>query len=200
MAIQWRNDERRYGVISVTLHWLGAFSILAMLATAVWMMAAPDEEVERSRIVLHASLGMMLYAIIAVRLAWSWFERKPDFLSGTALEKTFARVVHAAMLLLVALQLVTGPLNIWSGGWPIGAFGLFSIPSPFDGLRPWHDGIGELHRYSGFAIVLLVGMHLAGAFKHALITRDGTLSRMLGIGGQNAEPAPTSVPGEAVVS
>lgn len=179
MAVQWRNDDERYGAITVALHWLGAVSILAMLGTAAWIMAAPNEEIEGARIQLHAFVGATLYVIIALRIFWSWIERKPVLLSGTIAENSLARFVHSALLILIAFQLLTGPLNVWSGGWPVAAFNLFSVSTPFDGPQTWHDAIGELHRYSGFTIVLLLCVHLAGVLKHALIARDGTLSRML---------------------
>lgn len=187
MAMQWRNDGARYGAVSVVMHWLGAIAIIAMLGTAGWIVAAPNEETEGGRIQLHAFVGATLYAIIAVRILWSWIERKPAPLSGTAAEKSLARFVHSALQILIAFQLVTGPLNVWSGGWPVAAFGLFSVPTPFNGPQTCYDAIGEMHRYSGFAIVLLLCLHLAGVLKHVLVARDGTFSRVLRLDGRTAK-------------
>jgi cytochrome b561 len=176
-----RNSDSRYGLVSIVLHWTAALAILAMLATAVGIMTAPDEEAEGARIQLHVWTGTSLYLVIAARIAWSWIERKPVVLSASPAERSLARVVHAALLVLIALQLVTGPLGVWSGGWPVAAFDLFEIPSPFAGPQSWHDAIGEVHELTGFAIAVLVGLHLAGALKHALIDRDDTLRRMLAV-------------------
>ena len=184
-----RNSERRYGLVSIVLHWAAALAILAILATAAWIMAAPSEDAEGSRIQLHVWTGTSLYLVIAARLVWSWLERKPVLLSGSRSERLLARFVHAALLVLIALQLVTGPLGVWSGGWPVGAFEAFTVPSPFAAPQPWHDTIGVVHKYTGFVIMLLVALHLAGALKHALIDRDDTLARILGFNDRNPEVA-----------
>jgi cytochrome b561 len=168
-------------VVSIVLHWAAALAIVAMLATAVGIMTAPSEEVEGARIQFHVWTGTSLYLVIGARVVWSWLERKPGLLSASPTERSLARLVHAVLLVLIALQLVTGPLGVWSGGWPVGAFGMFTIASPFDRPQPWHDAIGEVHEYTGLAIAVLVGLHVAGALKHALVDRDGTLSRMLGL-------------------
>jgi cytochrome b561 len=178
---QLRNSEHRYGAASIALHWAAALAIGAMLATAVGIMTAPNEEAEGARIQLHVWTGTSLYLILAARVLWSWLERKPVLIAASPAERSLARIVHAALLVLIALQLVTGPLGVWSGGWPIGAFGMFTIASPFDAPQPWHDAIGEIHEYTGLAIAGLVGLHVAGALKHALVDRDGTLSRMFGL-------------------
>jgi cytochrome b561 len=180
---QLRNSDSRYGLILILLHWAAAAAIVALLATAVGIMTAPNEDVEGTRIQLHVWTGSLLYLVIGARILWSWIERKPALLSGSARERVLARFVHGALLTLIAVQLVTGPLAVWSGGWPVEAFDLFTIPSPFSGPQPWHDAIGEVHEYSGLAIFLLLSLHLAGVLKHALIDRDGTLSRMLGLRG-----------------
>jgi cytochrome b561 len=184
---QLRNSECQFGLVSIVLHWAAAGAILAMLATAAAIMAAPSEEVEGARIQAHVWTGTSLYLIIAIRIVWSWLERRPVLLSASPTERSLARVVHAILLVLIALQLVTGPLGVWSGGWPVVAFDLFTIGSPFDGPQPWHDAIGEIHEYTGLAILFLVGLHVAGALKHALVDRDETLSRMLGMNRRPSE-------------
>lgn len=181
---QMRNDAARYGIVSITLHWLGALAILAMLATAGWIWNAQNDEVEGARIQLHASLGTLLYLVIAARILWSWIERKPDSLQDKPGLTAAARLVHVVLLLLVAAQLVTGPLNVWSGGWPVSAFGWFTIESPFDGPQGWHDPMGEFHSITGLVIAGLVTLHVLAALKHHFLDRDGTVLRMLGLYGE----------------
>jgi len=176
-----RNDANRYGLVAIALHWLAAIAILAMLGTAGWIWATPDDPTEGQRIQLHASLGTLLYVIVAARILWSWIERKPKPLQPPGGLTTIAPLVHLTLLLLVALQLITGPLNVWSGGWPVSAFGLFTIDSPWDSPRDWHDLIGNLHSYSGYAIAGLVALHIAAAMKHQFVDRDETLGRMFGL-------------------
>lgn len=181
---QLRNSDRRYGAVSIGLHWAAALAIIAMLATAVGIMAAPNEEAEGARIQFHVWTGTALYLIIAARIVWSWLERKPDSLQGKPGLTAAARLVHVVLLLLVTAQLVTGPLNVWSGGWPVSAFGWFTMESPFDGPQDWHDPMGEFHSITGLVIAGLVTLHVLAALKHHFLDRDGTVLRMLGLYGE----------------
>jgi cytochrome b561 len=41
--------------------------------------------------------------------------------------------------------------------------------------------MGVAHRWSGWLVIILAGMHMLAALKHHFIDRDGTLKRMLAI-------------------
>ncbi len=185
-----RNDELRYGRWSIRLHWLGAATIVAMLATAAAVWFAPDRPTAVSWLKIHGALGVLLYLLLVARIAWHFMQRQPAKLGRSAALNRVATLVHATLLVLIAAQLITGPIDIWSGGWPIDVFGLFGISSPFGpGVQPWHDEIGDIHRYTGYAIAALVALHIAAVAKHTLVDRDGTLGRMLGL----LAPAPVVV-------
>lgn len=175
-----RNTPTSYGLVSRTLHWLGAASILLMLATGYWADHAPNHVIAAARMGIHASIGMVLYLLIAARVLWHFAERAPEPLSTNRVFNRIAKIAHLVMLGLIMEQLITGPVDIWSGGWPIGVFGWFKIPSPMPaGKQPWHDFIGDLHGTIGYILMALVALHLAAVVKHTLLDRDGTLRRML---------------------
>lgn len=181
-TVPLRNDDHRYGAISITLHWAGAACVLLMLGTALWAAAASTDQIEGNRLRVHGSFGVLLFVIIGARILWHFVERRPAPLSVNPILRKSASVVHLALLILVGAQLVTGPVDVWSGGWPLGVFDWFAIPSPLGG-RPtaWHDLIGDVHRITGFTIAALVSLHFAAALKHLLIDRDHTVQRMLGL-------------------
>ena len=176
-----RNTAERYGAVTIWLHWLTALAILAMLATAAGAWAAPDRPSIVAWLRLHGGIGMLIWLLAAARIAWHVTERRPRALAESAALHALARTVQVAMLVLIAFQLLSGPIDVWTGGWPIDIFGWVSVPSPIGtALKPWHDTIGTLHRYSGYAIAALLTLHIAAAVYHALIRRDGVLPRMLG--------------------
>ncbi|HEU0045404.1 cytochrome b [Sphingomonas sp.] len=190
--MQWRNSDERYGAISVALHWSGAGAVLLMLTTATLMALAPGREAYLPLVKLHASIGITIALLLAIRIAWHFAARQPRKLSDQPALNRLAQVVHAALLVLIGCQLVTGPLDIWSGGFPFGWFGVATVPNPVPGLfKAQHDAIGTLHAWTGWTIAGLVGLHLAGVAKHLLIDRDGTLRRMLGQSPTEARQGPS---------
>lgn len=188
-SIQWRNDGERYGVLSILLHWCGALAVLTMLATAAWVWVAPNEDAADPRLRIHVAIGALVLPLLALRIVWHALERRPVSIDPGRLGR-IARLVHVVMLVLVAMQLVTGPFDIWSGGWSIGVFNWFELPSPVgETMKPLHDRIGDVHRYTGYVIAAFVTLHVAAALKHLVLDRDRTVPRMLGLDrAENAAP------------
>jgi cytochrome b561 len=181
------NSQQRYGVIAIALHWMGALAVLVMLATAIASANASSREAAIGLMKLHGSIGVLVYLLLAARIASSMIQRRPSPLGPAGPLNGVARGVHIALLALIAIQLVTGPLDIWSGGWPISVFDLGAIPSPFGSYeQPWHDAIGVIHTWSGLAIAGLLLLHIGAALKHWLLDRDLVLPRMIGLGGSTS--------------
>ena len=182
------NSPQRYGMIAIALHWLGALAVLAMLATAIASANAGSREAAVGLMKLHGSIGVLVYILLAGRIASSLIQRQPNPLGPRGASTLAARGVHLALLGLIAIQLVTGPLDIWSGGWPITVFDLAMIPSPLGpNEQPWHDLIGVIHTWSGLAILGLLFLHIGAALKHWLLDRDRVLPRMLGLDAMSLE-------------
>jgi cytochrome b561 len=57
-------------------------------------------------------------------------------------------------------------------------FGLWPLPDFVAANPALAELIKPLHKLSAFAMAALVLLHVAGALKHAIIDRDGLLSRM----------------------
>ncbi len=65
-------------------------------------------------------------------------------------------------------------------GYPVPVLGLFEI-GPLPQKFPILSDIGGfIHEYTGKTLIAVISLHIAGALKHHLIDKDGTLRRMLG--------------------
>jgi cytochrome b561 len=72
---------------------------------------------------------------------------------------------------------ITGYLIPWTNGQPLDVFGV-GIPSPLPSMSGLHGVVRGLHDVVGEAFVPLLLLHILGALKHAVIDRDGVLTRM----------------------
>jgi cytochrome b561 len=61
-------------------------------------------------------------------------------------------------------------------------FGVLPLPDLIGKSPELGDMLKEAHEALNLALLALVGLHVAGALKHTLIDRDGTLRRMLPFG------------------
>ncbi|HMZ01684.1 MAG TPA: cytochrome b, partial [Burkholderiaceae bacterium] len=168
----------RYTATAIALHWLLALALVASFGVGLYMHELP---VSPSRLKLynwHKWAGVTILALSALRLLWRLTHRPPADLPMPAWQ---ARVAHATHGLLYGLFFAV-PLVGWAyssaAGFPIVLFGLWQLPDfvPVDKalaqlIKPWHE-------LTAFALIGLVGLHVAAALKHQWIDRDGLLDRM----------------------
>ncbi len=175
-----RDNKDGYAWPSVLLHWLGAISVLTLIVLGLLILTAGDRDAKRAAVALHVSVAMSVYAILLARIVWRGLNRDvPPTPDQHAALKLLAVWTPRLLLALIAAQLITGPLSMWTGGRAIEVFNWFAIPSPLAENHDLHELLEEVHEYTAFAIMGLVGLHILGALKHAVIDRDGVLQRML---------------------
>jgi len=91
-----------------------------------------------------------------------------------------ATATHQLLLLAILIQIVSGPLAIWSGGRAINVFDVVSIPSPFaERNQGVHEFAELLHAIGRWSLIVLGSLHVLAVLKHTFIDKDGVLRRML---------------------
>jgi len=159
------------------LHWLMALPIIAMLLLGEQTMGSHDA---RFLPTLHASAGLVLVLLVALRLYWRWKHRPPLLKSWSHLEKTTARLTHIALYTAMVLIPLSGWLAYTEhvrrslGMRPASWFG-FKIPLLPDLGINWH----LIHNWGGKLVLALIALHVAAALKHHFYDKDETLKRML---------------------
>ena len=82
-------------------------------------------------------------------------------------------------MLLFALML-SGYLITTADGQPVYVFDWFTVPATLT-LDHQEDIAGAIHEVLAWSVISLALLHAAAAFKHHLLDRDRTLTRMLGL-------------------
>jgi cytochrome b561 len=120
--------------------------------------------------------------LLAARVASSWLQVRPAPIEQPRPFKLLASVTHQVLLLAILVQIISGPLAIWSGGRAINVFDAFAIPSPF---AERNEGVHEfaelLHAIGRWTIIVAGSLHVLAVVKHAL-DKKGVLKRMLSPG------------------
>ncbi len=184
----------------MVLHWLIAACIIAMVPMGWWMSDAilePESQQTAYRLFqLHKSIGILILALTAARLAWRLTHRAPPLPPGMkAWERFAAHGVHAAFYAL----LIAMPLSGWiyvSTGWsattdqPLDVatsfFGLFQIPhlsfvadAAQEARRDVAFGMLGIHELIAWGAVGLFVLHVGAALKHQFLDRDGVMGAMV---------------------
>lgn len=177
------NTEDRYGMVAIVLHWLMALLMIALTAVGLYMAALPDVGFNTKKITLilyHKEFGLLALALFVLRLGWrvtqvlpKLVEHLPDW------QMIAARFVHLCFYGLMFALPMTGWLMSSAAGIPVSFFGLFTLPDFVhhnDDLFATFIGI---HKWLGYALVLLIAVHMGAALLHHFVFKDDTLRRIL---------------------
>ena len=181
----------RYSTVAVTLHWLIALAVVALLIAGFWMGDAirnPETQALAFEVFqLHKSLGLTVLVLTVVRLLWRLGHRPPalpETMPGW--QKTAAHATAWAFYVI----LLAMPLS----GWVIVSTSPFGLPTLWFGLFEWphiaplthaanslqiNGAAEEVHELLAFGTLGLLFLHVGGALKHHFIDRDDVLARMI---------------------
>jgi cytochrome b561 len=178
-----RMDHRsttRYGAIAQVLHWLTAILILVAFlygpGGSEQRVYSAARDAERQ---LHETLGVCVLVLVALRLAWRALDTRPEPVQVARWMGLAAKVVQAALYLLMFAVPLTAIAGAWLEGHPLTLLGGVHV-------GPWlaesHDlggSISELHTWLGDAILWIAGLHALAALYHHYVLKDGVLRSML---------------------
>lgn len=174
-----RDTTTGYGWLSIALHWLTAIVVLVLLFVGDTISTLQGEE-RGEALRLHTSIAITAYLFLWARIILRFVQGHPGPLpKQRGPFFGIGKITHYALLVAIAVMLVTGPLMVWFAGAAIPVWDWFVIPSPFEQNFPVRDALHRMHAGSAIVILVLTLLHLAGVYKHAAFNHDGTFAKML---------------------
>jgi cytochrome b561 len=169
-----------YNGVAKTLHWL-ILALLIVQFTVAWTMPHIGRNTPVTTLIsLHFTIGVVVIAVAIVRLAWRVMHPEPPPEAGIPpWQRTSARIVHWLLYLLLFVVPILGWVNASYRGMPVVMFGL-ELPKLLATRAPGWGWTGDTHVWlAQYAMLGLVGLHVAAALYHYFIRRDRVLQRML---------------------
>lgn len=173
-----------YGRSFKLLHWSLAAVLIALITVGFWMEGLPRGDLKSAVYGLHKSFGVLALALVALRIGWRLTRGVPN--PPTFMPAWQLKSAHAAHLALYALMLalpVAGMVMSWSGGHPVGLFGL-QFPALIGKNEALHEAMEGAHAVMGVGLAVLVAGHAAAALWHHFVAKDDVLLRMSPLGGR----------------
>lgn len=173
-------QRKTYTSFSKAIHWLIALVVIPMVLGSFYLesIAKPTRG---TAIMLHKSFGLTILALMLIRLIYIHRVGHPSLPSSMPdWEKRLSRVVQYSLYVCLLLMPMCGWIMATAANYPPVYFNWFTLPFPFvspnEALSHW---MFQAHHLIAYCIILLLGLHIAGALKHHLIDRDDVLKRML---------------------
>lgn len=178
-----RNTQDEYGAVAKGFHWAVALLVIGVICAGLYMVNLDLSPAKLQIYALHKSVGITILVLVALRLVWRFSNAHPAALpTHRPWEKILARIVHALLYLSLFLMPLSGWVMSSAKGFSVSVFDLFTLP---DLVRP-DEALAKqavlVHKTVAYTLIVMIGLHLAGALKHHVIDRDKTLRRMLPFG------------------
>jgi cytochrome b561 len=170
-----RSRPDRYGSVAVTIHWLSALAILALIGSGFGAATTTDAAAKLGLLQLHVPLALIVLVLTLARITWWWLaDRKPEPIAGSPKwQEASARGVH--LLLYGALFLLFGSgiaMMAMSGAGNVLFTGAGVLPD-FARLPP-HTA----HLLGALLLIALLVAHVGAALYHQLGRRDNIFRRI----------------------
>jgi len=180
--------ESRYGGVARLFHWLTAVLVLAaFLVSEGGPPSRVYSDANAATLLLHESLGLAVFVVVALRLLWRAVDRIPDEVPMSRWMMLLSHATHWALFALLIAVPATAIIGAWLGGHPVTVYGVGAL-GPFFGQSDTGEALMEVHGFLGDTLMWLAGLHAAAALYHHFVLRDRVLEAMLP--GVAVKPAP----------
>ena len=164
---------------AIALHWITAALIVANLALGVSMVGLPISPRKLSWYIVHKSIGITIFLLTSLRLAWRALRPHPAPIAMPAWQRRAAAVSHAMMYALLFAIPVSGWVYSSSTGVQVVYLGLIPLPDLVARNRALGDVLRLVHVGLNMLLVAVSCLHVAAAVRHHVVDRDRVLARML---------------------
>jgi cytochrome b561 len=169
----------QYGTPAKVFHWLIVALMLVQYPIG-WLM--PD--IHRGQqpgagMTFHVSFGIVILILIVLRLAWRLTHPVAPESSLQAWQRLSSGAAHWLLYALVLATTVTGWLFASFRGWSLQFFYLTPLPMLGASNPSAGRAIDGLHQAAEWALLVVIGIHVAAALAHLFIYRDRVMQRML---------------------
>ena len=169
----------QYGPTAKVFHWL-IVALLLVQYSIGWLM--PDihrGDKPGAAMTFHVSVGLTVLVLIVLRFAWRLGHPVSPESSLPPWQRLSSEAVHWLLYALVLATTFTGWLFASFRGWAMSYFFLAPMPMLASDNAAAGKAIDGLHQAMEWALLALIGIHVASALVHVFIYRDRIMQRML---------------------
>jgi cytochrome b561 len=168
-----------YGTTAKVFHWLIVGLLLAQYPIG-WLMPDLHRNMKPGApMTFHISFGITILLLIVLRLVWRLTHPVAPESSLPPWQRLSSELVHWLLYVLVLATTVTGWLFASFRGWSVSFFYLVPMPMLSTDNDAASKAVDGLHQAAEWALLVVIGIHVAAALAHIFIYRDRIMQRML---------------------
>jgi cytochrome b561 len=168
-----------YSGPAIALHWLVAALLFLTVPLGLYMTGLPFSPQKLQLYAWHKWIGVTVFLLAAVRLAWRLTHRPPPHEpSVPAWQRGAADAAHALLYVLLFAVPLSGWLYSSAVGVPTVYLGLWQLPDLVTRDRELAETLKLVHKSLNVSLAALVLLHVGAVVRHQFVLRNGVLARM----------------------
>ena len=172
-------DRLQYGTTTKVFHWL-IVALLLVQYLIGWLMPDIHRGMKPgAAMTTHVSFGLLVLILIVLRFGWRLIHPVAPESSLSPWQRLSSEAVHWLLYALVLATTVTGWRFASFRGWSMSFFYLVPMPMLAADNAAAGKTINGLHQAMEWALLVMIGIHIAAALAHIFIYRDRIMQRML---------------------
>lgn len=171
----------RYTTTAILLHWTIALLIVGTFTLGLVMTDIPGLTPTKLKYFSwHKWAGITVLGLATLRLLWRLFRHPPAYADDMPTwQRGAAHGLHWLLYVLMFAVPLSGYFYSLAAGVPVVYFGVYELPVLIAADPALKLVLKDVHYWLNMLLAGLVGVHVAAAFKHLLVDRDGVMGRML---------------------
>ena len=170
------------------LHWSIVLLVLCQFVVGFYAKPLPVGIERLQMLTFHKSVGITTFALVLIRLGWRLYTPAPAFpASMQRWQRFLAHLSHVLLYGLLLVLPILGWLTSNASNLTVRWFYLFNLPNLVGPDRELARITKDLHDAGAWLLLVLVCAHVAAAFWHELVLKDGVLRRMLPLSNPTSE-------------
>lgn len=175
-----KNSSEHYGWLSIALHWLMAIGLIGLYFLGIYMVGLGYYDPGYNTApALHKSIGIVLTALLFIRLAWIYSHSKPEPIETKQILRLLAILAHLSLYFITLLLIISGYLISTAKGQGIDIFSIFQMPVLYTVTIEQSEFLGKAHDVLATVFIIMVALHTSAALAHHFYFKDNTLKRIL---------------------
>ena len=175
------SDVNKYSKMAISLHWIMAILILVLFCLG-WYMEDIEKGTEARTFFfkLHKNIGITVFLLLIVRIIWAIFDKRPALPATLAnWQRRLATAVHHSLYLFMVIQPLTGYISSNFTKYKTSFWGVIDLPKLAEQNTEMNDLFTALHACSSIVLLVLILIHMAGAFAYLYLNHENVLVRMM---------------------
>jgi cytochrome b561 len=175
-----RNDIESWTATAKLFHWLMAALIFAQIALGLVAVSWHVSPTKLNLFVWHKSLGILILALLVLRLLWRLSHRAPELPWEMPLwERAGAQLSHFILYALMVALPLTGWVIASASNVPFKIFWTLPLPAITAPDKAVADQFAIVHGWLVTLLALVLVAHIGAALRHHYVKKDTVLTRML---------------------